>query len=229
MFYKTMSVQKANILVAYDYILKNPDVYIIQKIVKDFYKKFDPFLKLDQVANISAKTLLPMIIHRDKENLFEWLSKKEFDYNGNYEFLHNKFKDMYNSSTELRMYSVLQGFSASYCIDTIYIYNEVYDKRQHYDITTGIMFKNPVQYVTGNLKEVIDAIGDLNIVYDHSAKRVAEINENYEYEEIVFGVGNYGYNFNPDNPIELKYDLYKRKNVAYFPVYTEEKDNDVLG
>ena len=213
-----VAVKKANVMISYDYIIKNPDIFILRMIAKNFREKFKDYLNMPILTTLEKDAMYPIVVNRTEQNLLKWASIKEFDYDSNYDYLYNKFKNMYFASDMLQMAYAVKSFNVSYCIDKIYLYNEVYDKRQHFDIQNMYGF-NKVQYVVGDFKKVIDKIGDVNIVYDHDAKRVSDVINTGEYDGIMFGVAAYGYNFEPGKPYHLKYDLLEHDNVSSFPVF----------
>ena len=73
-----------------------------------------------------------------------------------------------------------------------------------------------IKYVTGDYVNTLKKLKP-NIVYDWSAKRISEVNEYEEFNNIFFGLSNYRFNFEEDGST-LKYNLNGRSNVAFFKV-----------
>jgi hypothetical protein len=125
---------------------------------------------------------------------------------------------VYEDSLYLKAYDTIRIFSKSYCIGKIYIWNPEVDKRQLFDIS-GLLDlpNNKVQYVSSpTLQQAIDNIGNLDVVYDWDVDRVYEVVSTGLYNNILFAVGNYPFNFELDDMNKLKYNLNDTDNVRSF-------------
>lgn len=215
--YNQMKIDKANILIVYDNVLKSPDPFILKSIRTKYREEFKDFLDigfLDSLMDDDALFYITMC--RNKKNPLEWLAKKPFDYEKFYEKMKKKNVNLYNNSRPLIQYRAFQNFSKAYCIDKVYVWNPYYDKRQHYDINEVLLEHDNVQYcVSENLIDTINEIGNLNIVYDWDIDRIGEIIKADNNPSIFFGIAAYGFNLN--NGI-LKNGLSEYPNVGSFPV-----------
>ena len=218
-------VNHANLLFVYDNVIKTPDAFILKLASSKYANKLEEFMYLDMPKTTTLETLTDRLIHRAVKNPIEWLAKKEFDYDKIYNQLKEKSVRVYEDSIYLRAFDTIRIFVKSYCIGRIYIWNPSVDKRQLYDLSGLLDGSNDkVQYVAGsNLRQVIDNIGNLNVVYDWDAERIRDIVSTGVYDGILFAVGNYPFNFEPDNPKKLKYGLDEYDNVSSFTIIDDKE------
>lgn len=215
-----LECNRLNILVVYDRIIKDPDIFILQKIAKKYYNQFKDYIDMESLLSLDASALAPVLYARKTQNILEWSAIKEFDYEKNYMFLYKEFKEMYRESAELKMVNTLKTFTTSYCIDRILIYNEIDDIRQRYDLFK-LFGQSKIEYITGPMEKILKSI-QINIVYDWDASRVAKLNEYEEFNHTFFAIAAYGFNFEEGDPDAwiniptLKYGLSERDNVAFF-------------
>ena len=218
----------ANVLLVYDGVMRSGDTFLLHMIVENYYDKFIPYMDLESIRTLSVDALLPLVIARTKKNPLEWLAIKEFDYEKNYTYLQKKFVNMYDRSPILKHYQVIESFIASYCIGSIYIWSQEYDKRIHYDINHFLQMGNSVQYVTGDMQKVINTIGNLNIVYDWDADRVYDLLKDGLNTDVFFAVARYGFNINKGDK-RLIHNLWERDNVAPFTPHTITTESIYMG
>ena len=224
-------VNHANLLFVYDNVIKSPDPYILKLAQTKYKDKLKDFLYLDLPQTATIETITSRMVNRTVKNPLEWLAKKSFDYDKAYKQLKSKSMAMYEKSIYLNSYNSLRIFRKSYCIGKIYIWNESYDKRQIYDIA-GLLDKSneKIQYVTSpTLRQAIDTIGDLTVVYDWDVERVRDIVETGVYDDILFAVADYPFNFDLDNMNHLKYGLYNKENVRPFKVFDRNESDTYYG
>lgn len=221
-----LKVNKANVLIVYENVLKTPDVYILRRLVTTYRNKFKRYIDVETIETLSNELLLSLVVGRAKKNILEQVAITQFDYELNYNILHKKFVDMYHNSAPLQMYQALANFYNSYCIDHIYVYNPTYDERQHFDIESNFKDMQNLQYVVGDLEDIVNQIGNLNIIYDWDVERVNSLVK--KHNDIFFGVAQYPFNFEKDK-LHLKHELWKMDNVSYFPLLMPIKINNALG
>jgi hypothetical protein len=220
-------LQQANILFSFDHVIKEPDSYILRKISTVYQKKFEKYIDWKYIVSLDDKSLLNSLVNREDPNVLKWISTQEFDYEKNYNFLLNAWKDMYMNSPDLLGKLYIRNYLKSYCIDNLYIWNETDDIRQRYELTSSFG-KSKIQYVTGPLHKVLDEI-KVNIVYDYSAKRIAELLEDYPHGEILFGIASYGFNFEKEGLMKLKYGLNTINNVTTFQIVEPDNVSEFKG
>ena len=223
----TLNLQKADILFVYENVIKNPDAFILKKIVKDFRSKFEEYMDTNIISTLDITPLTLILIDRNDKNVLRWVSKKEFDYESNYNFLHKQFLNMYNESIMLDGGKILLRFIHSFCIGNIYIWNPVDDKRQRYDIVKNFGGPN-VMYITGDLGACIDKYKP-KLVYDWDADRIYDLVRTNEHKDTLFGIANYGFNFEKDNPYLLKNELFMYPNVTYYVTYHRKPEDICRG
>ena len=222
-----ISCKTINILVVFDRILKDPDECIMKMIVGKYKNKFEKFVDMETLMSVDKNMYLPLLYSREEENILKWMAIKEFDYEKNYAILYNGLKMLYANSSELKMVKIVKDFITSFYVKNIYVYNETDDVRQRYELVQMFGDKT-VKYVNGPLDKVIKKLG-IHIVYDWDARRVALLNEYDEFDDVIFGVAEYKFNFEKDNPNLLKYNLTYRENVAHFNTLELEKESFLKG
>lgn len=218
----------ANIMFAYNNVLKCPDAYILDRLCKVYHNKYESYINFSNLDTLSPDAMMPFIASRPKKNLLEWLAIKEFNYEKNYDMLFHKWIDMYERSAELNMYKIAKKFVRSYCINNIYIYNPEYDKRQHFDIINHFSKNQKVQYCTGEIQDVIDKIGNLNVFYDWDIDRVKKLVDSGVNEDTLIAIATYGFNLD-DNGLDLKYNLSRSSQIATFTPYTYNENSKYFG
>lgn len=223
---KELKIDKANILIVYDNVLKSPDPFIMNSIRRNYRNEFKDFIDLDLLDSLGdEETLFYLTMCRNKKNPLEWLAKRPFDYDKFYNKMKKKSNRLYYDSKPLYQYKAFKSFARTYLIDKIYIWNSYYDKRQHYDINEVLKKNSNVQYCTSeNLIDAIDRIGDLNIVYDWDLDRIAPIIKEDNHPEIFFGIAGFGFNKKEG---KLKEGLDQFANVGDFPII-ERPDRDLF-
>lgn len=223
----TMDPIKSNILMVFDHIIKEPDVFILKKINERFHNIYSEYLKLELANDLSNEALLIALNTRPEKNLFKWLSKVDFDYSKNYVSMYNRWKEMFIESPELLGKIYLDKFIKGYCINNIYIWNEVDDIRQRYELVR-LFGKTDINYVTGPMDVVIKKF-NINGVYDYDADRVAALNEFDEFDDVIFGIANYPYNFEDFSINKLKHSLDKRRNISLISIIPNNKNAEYMG
>lgn len=219
---KYVPCKKINMLITYDRIIKDPDLFILQVITSKYYDKFKDYIDMDSLLSLDPNALELLLYNRPQVNILEWVSIKEFDYDKNYKFLYNAFKTMYAESKELKIVKNIKNFLMSYYIDRIFVYNEKDDIRQRYDLSL-IFGDSRIEYIVGPMYDILKKF-KIHMVYDWNAKRVSDLVDTEEFNHIFFAIASYGFNFEEieekdKNKIylpKLKYDLYDRDNVAFF-------------
>lgn len=218
--------QKCNVFIVYDRVLKDPDTFILRQLEFHYRSKFEEYLDFSKLDDISDKYIQAALIMRREENPFTLIAKKKFDMDLNYTYLHKKFKNMYRDSAKLAAWHYLDRFVHNYCVGKIYVWNPEPDERQMYDLATNTNRNTKIEYITGNYRNAIQQTNP-GLIYDWSAKRIAELVDDEEYNHVRIGISNYFFNFvgediQPDGVCYLKYDLSYRENIGYFKVLNAE-------
>jgi hypothetical protein len=218
-------INHANLLFVYDNVIKTPDAVILKLAAGKYAKRLEDFMHLELPESTTFDTLTQRLVKRTVKNPIEWLAKKEFDYDKTYNQLKAKSIRLYEDSIYLNSFNSIRIFLKSYCIGKIYIWNDTNDMRQLYDISGLLELKDDkVQYVVSpTLRQAIDSIGNVNVVYDWDIDRVNEIVSTGLYDNILFAVANYPFNFEIDNMNKFKYNLSETENVRPFNVLDKEE------
>ncbi len=212
-----LEMQPIRTMFVYDRVLKDPDAFLMKKLASEYTDQFKEYIDTNQLNTLSLEYLTAALIDRDVKNPLEWLAKKPFDYEGNYKFLKDQFKNMYYASIPLYGWTILDRFTRSFASGDIFIWNETDDVRQKYDIVSN--FDNPgIKYITGDYFECINQIHP-NLIYDWDADRVHMLLKDELHEDIFVGVANYEFNFSKEDRVMLKHNLSYRKNIAYYTLY----------
>lgn len=220
-----LPIHKTSVIFSYENIIRCPDTYILKIISsnKKYKNKFKEYIDFGLLETLSPDALILTLLNRKIKNPLEFFSIKEFDYEANYNYLHDKFDDLYMKSYPLNTITVIGRLIKSYCVDKIYIYNERYDKRQHFDICKLYDNNENVIYCSGDLQEIIDNISSLSVVYDWDADRVDNLTKDGLNSEIIFVLADYGFNF--VKPPFLVNNLSERDNVSFFKVLNPTEKN----
>ena len=222
-----LEMQPIRAMFVYDRVLKDPDAFLLKKVASDFADQFKEYIDINKLNTVTIEYLTGALIDRDKKNPLEWLALKEFDYEENYKFLKDQFKNMYFSSLPLYGWTIVDRFTRSFASGDIYIWNEVDDVRQKYDIVSN--FNNPgIKYITGDFFEAVKEVKP-NILYDWDADRIGTLLQDELNQEIFVGIANYEFNFTRENRLLLKHNLTFRENVAFFVAYHPTKDATYKG
>jgi hypothetical protein len=214
MDYKYLEPAHANVLLVYDQVVKSTDTFILRMIIENYYDKFSPYMNLEPLRTCTIDAMIPLVVARTKKNPLEWLAKTEFDYASNYAHLHKRFVNMYDRAPILKHFQVMEKFCLSYCIGSVYVWSPEYDKRIHYDIEPVQSKYSSFQYVTGDMNKVINAIGNLNLIYDYDADRVYDLVKDGYHNDIFFALARYGFNYGEDH--KLIHGLSDMGNVGTF-------------
>ena len=212
-------IKKSDVFVVFDKVIKDPDFFIIKHVMKN-YDKYIPYLHLEQFVGYPDEIIYRMVISRTEKDLFKWLMKKEFNYQESYNYIYNKYKNMYNICTLLNIGKSIYNLSSSYLIDNIYVWNEKYDKRQSLELASLYVSDTPknIVYCEGPYFEVLNNLPNVHTIFDWDVDRVTEVIESRA--DIIFGIPRYGFNYEyrEDDSLILKNELDKYKNVGTYDI-----------
>lgn len=199
-------------LITYNEVLRDPNVFLLHLIldVPNIRKQFEPIYDVKRFDCQSENRIRAMLLARDKKNILEWAATKEFDYDFNYKKMFDKFLRMYEDSPALAMYLAVTKLLEAPFVKHLYIYGGLEgDRRVMFDIVQTLG-KNPiVEYVTGPYLEVIDAIGEIDLIVDNDIDRLAPVIYMPRYKYSTFLIAKYGYNYEKDKNgrFHLKNDI----------------------
>jgi len=186
------------IFICYDEVIKNPYPFILHQMRTTYRNVYDNFINFSLIDKLNMIDLLKFCIQRRKVNIFHQLSKKEFDYKKSLNDIFYKYDDMYILSEPLIISSSIHVMLKQKFTEKIYIHTDKYDKRVHIDIQTQFKDMEKINYITGNLFNVISKLSGVTTYILRNILDVGiilELNKS-EYTNII--VANYGYNFTLD-------------------------------
>lgn len=214
--------------VVFNKIIKDPDFFILDDIIRNI-NLYGEYFDLDKLQYVPPTVRYGLSVSRPEKNLLKWLMKKDCDWQTTYNLLYDNEQFLYINSPFLDMAPRLLNVANSYVIEEIYIWNEVFDKRQAFELSAmypSNIDKN-ILYITGDYDKAIKSINNLRAVFDYDIDRLIGLIE--ERDDIIFGVANYGFNYkSTENDYSLKYNADAYKNVGTFSAYTV-KDNQFFG
>ena len=197
-------------IITYPEVMRDQNTFILKLITtnKMLRKQFDNYLNLRRFDSQSDEHNHVKILTRPTKNLLEWLAKKEFDYESNYNKLYDKYPHMFEDSAVLDMYrTVCQIINESF-VKKIFIYSPARDKRIMYDIVKTFGKNSKLTYVTGHYLDAATAIGKIDLFVDSDLERMSPLMLFPQYKHSIFMVAKYGYNYEKDplskNDITLK-------------------------
>lgn len=188
----------ATILISYDEVFRNHNFFLIKKIMNNpkLKNQFEKYINLSVFDEQTDSRIKVLIMNREKKNILEWLAIKEFDYEYNYDKLYSKELLMFVESPMLDMMKSMIKLSEEPFIDKIYIYGGlIKDKRKEFDIHLNFKDTTKLIFVTGNYEEVVDRIFGINVIIDSDINRITPIIKKEEYQNIIYMIAQYGYNY----------------------------------
>ena len=212
-------LKPSNILIYYDGIIKSGDHFILKTIYNNFYDKFKEYIQIP--SDVNNDNFIYFLYSRGEENIFKWLSIKEFDYEENYNYFKSKYLNMYLDSKPLAIYNNLKEFAGGYCVKNLVIYSNEYDKRIEFDIRSlfhKTPYENKVIYATGDDYNMIDEYSP-DIVFYPNIERILNIAR--ENRQIAFAIPTYGFNITSDG--SLKGLTGEDINIGTFPGIKTDK------
>ena len=217
---QAMTVKFSNILINYDDCVKCSDFFLFEMIIDHYRDSFKNFISVDLLDLMDTEPNFKLIyFSRTIYNPFQWMAITDFDYDGNYEYFHKKYKNMYIESYSLDLCQDIIEFTKSYMIKNIYIYSKEYDKRIDFDYQYTFN-KNPkLQYVTGNLDDVIDKCSIEAVFYPVINDEILQLARKNKH--VIFSIPNYG--FNMQDPVTLKGITDTDENIGFYPIMKNAK------
>ena len=212
-------LQKTSVFFVFDRIIKDPDPYILKYAATRHKDEYKSLIDTKTINTLEIDTLLVMLIQRNVVNPLRWSSIAEFDYDAEYKKLYDEANRMYIGVPKLPMCRIIQGYIHDFKVSDIYIWNQERDPRQEFQLVN--LFpdgKDKIKYITGDYERAIKS-SNPSLIYDWSLDRIANLNSCQEHNDRFFGIANYGFNFEDDEHITLKYGLSTCRNIAFFIAY----------
>lgn len=197
-------IQKTDMvmLVSYKEILRDPNLFIIEKIVHDSFllNQFSAFTDVERFVSETLGRVQFKITAREEKNIFKWLATKEFDYEANYKKFYDKYPNMYEDTPAMEMYRVIPRLLSSCSI--CYIYSKEYDKRIAYDLAKTFGKEKRICYVTGEYLDIVEMMHHIDVFIDNDIDRICPVVEYPQHQGASIYLARYGYNYaiSPESP-----------------------------
>lgn len=218
------------IFISYDEVIKNPYPLLLSTIITKYKDVYKDFLSLDKLENMSMDDLYVLCSQRHDKNIFRYLSKKEFNFDKALNDLYHKFNDLFINTDLLPIGNSIHILLSQKFTKKIYIHSKEYDKRIHLDLQLNFRDMTKINYVTGNMSEVISSLeGVTTYIFNDIMDVSYLIGEKMNYTNIL--VANYGYNYtlNENGTLMLRINLedmmkkYVFKFSTFIPIDLSEK------
>lgn len=195
------------IFIDYEEIIRSPYPAMLKLISSHYQDHYKDFLWMEEFADMDMPNLERLCVQRTKKNIFEFLAKKPFDYDQAIKDLKDKFMDIYKESPMLMMGESVSRMMSQKFTKKIYMYTEQYDIRVHIDIQETFKNMNIINYVTGDIEQVIQDLKDVSFYVLKDIDHIPLIfkHDIGDYKEIV--LASYGYNYNLDDNGEAQYKI----------------------
>lgn len=146
------------LFIEYNEVIKSPSLFMLKLIrdqLKDIYKDF---IWVDFLENKSDEELEIYLLQRKNKNIFLDLAKRSFNYEKTYDDLYNKYDDMFLKMPLMKIGNTIDFLVAQKFNKKIYFYSEKYDPRIELDIKYSFKDLSKIEYVYGDLGEVLEEI-----------------------------------------------------------------------
>ena len=187
----------------------------------NYADKFKDYINLDLLYNLDDDALRLLCISRNVINPLQWLAKKEFNYDKNYEYFKGKYRNMYASSPEFSIAENIRRFIHTYFIEKVYIYSRKYDERIAFEIKSLFGSSSKLVYAAGTISAVIDKFEPELVFYPYAEEIIPVARAN---TGIVFAIPNYGFNIADDDVGGIKGSSDIDKNLGMYPLIRGKKE-----
>ena len=186
-----------NVFITFDEVMRDQNTFIIHLILdnENIRKQLESYIDLSIFECQSEGRIRTLLLNRDKKNILEWLSKKPFDYEVNYQKMYSKFPRMYEDSPPLDMYRTVSRFLDEPFVRNVFVYGRSSDVRVVFDLKQTFGKNDKLHYVTGPYLDAISAIGKIDLFIDNDVERLAPVMYMPEHRYATFMVARYGYNY----------------------------------
>jgi len=184
------------IFITYEDVIKTPYPFLLYQIIHKYRHIYDEFLHLDTIEKMDMKNLYRFCLQRTNRNVLVDLAKREFDVDEALSDLKKKFFNIYENCELLAIGNSLPLILSQKFTKKIYVHTEEYDIRVHMDLQKTYHNMTKVNYVTGNLVDVLDALPEpvtTFILNDITDVGTIIFKQKEEYTNIL--VASYGYNY----------------------------------
>lgn len=214
------------ILVEYEEIIRSPYPLLLTAIQDQYNEIYKSYLWTEMFEEMNIPNLERLCIQRSDIDLFKFLAKTEFDTKSALKDLKDKFFTIYEDAPLLPMGDSLIRLMLQKYARKIYIYSEIYDVRIHKDIQTTFQDMQRVPYVTGDFREVIEAIPDISCYILRDIDNVKAVLDTGRTDFTEIMLGKFGFNYKEtDTDVELKIDMkpYHDKHTFKFGVFMPQE------
>jgi len=218
------------IFITYDEVIKNPYPILLLTILKKYKDIYKDYLKLELIDGMDLDDLYVLCCQRHEKNIFRYLTKKEFDFDKALNDIYYKFNDLFINTDLLPIGNSIHMLLTQKFTKKIYVYTKTYDKRIHLDLQLNFHDMTKINYVTGNLYDVLNTLeGVTTYIFNDIMDVSYLIGDKLNYSNIL--VANYGYNYTLDENKNMIlrlnlsdiYNQYVFKFSTFIPIDLTEK------
>jgi|HigsolmetaAR204D_1030405.scaffolds.fasta_scaffold00400_17 hypothetical protein len=188
----------------YEEVIKSPYPILLYTILEKYKDVYSDYLNLEEISDYNFKNLTRLCVQRSEVNVFEYLAKKEFDYEGTLIELKSRIPNLYSASELLKFGQSLPLLISQRFTKKIYIYSPKYDPRIHLDIQTTAGTMEKISYVVGDLAEVVSKVDQpITAFVLNDITQLMKIAPTDKLKNTTVLLASYGYNFKLDENGEL--------------------------
>lgn len=203
--------QEEYLFITYDDVIKTFKPYILEILRNDEYREgYSEVIDYSKIDGKSFNELFMLSVSMTDKNIFRSLTTFPFDYDATYyDLLYNQNPDIIEKAALLSMGRSIKILLSQNYVKRIYIYTEEFNQNIFDDLVKEYSGESRIDYVSGNLEDVLDKITD-NITF-YALNDITLINTLIKKNRIANSnviVGSFGYNykFSEDGVPVLKFD-----------------------
>lgn len=208
------------IFITYEEIIKSPYPVILYTILTKYKEFYSPYLNLSKIDGYDMNNLNRLCIQRNVVNIFEYLARGDFDFEGSLMGMEKKFVDLYTNSELLKIGVNLPLIIKQKFTEKVYIYTPEYDPRIHIDIQNSMGSMDKISYVSGTISDVMSNIPAVTSFILNDISYMVKIAATGKLKDSSILLASYGYNYTLDAKGELQFKLdmteFAKKNSCEF-------------
>lgn len=205
------------IFIEYDRVIKSSDQFLLHKIGGELSHVYDQFLDLTDIRGKDMDNCMTITQMTKKINIFEALAKIQlpdgwFD---DYLRLYNIYDEMFKEANILDIGQSLHLLNNQRFTKKIYFWTPRKDDRVVGDIVERYSDRSKMEYVYGDLKEILNSIDEkitMFIIADLSLLEFITDYKNLDYTELMYA--------------RYRFNQYKDSEGTYKPIINPEIFND---
>lgn len=222
------ATRKEVFFICYHDIIKTAVPFILEKVRDEWKDDYKEYIDMSRIENKSREQLVMLSLNRIYDNVFEYLKIKDFDTEGTLNDIYNYYPELFKESDLLKIGRSLLMIMKEKFVEKIYIYTPTYDKRIHEDIQDTYGNMDLINYVVGDLEEVLKTITAPTCFMVNDCMMVDKLIElkKVQYTTILVPFCGFNTKLNLENKLpELKLDDIEDKalkNIFKFSMFMSE-------